>query len=213
MIRLLRARVIRCNNRHIRKPRDYRAHFGAFGAVAVASAAEYAENPPVCDLPQGGKNILQSIRRMGIIDNDGIVRIGRNHLDAALDPFCRAQGAQRLLEGNASLHGAEQRAHGIIHRKMAGDAEMHAPDHAIAHQLIFHTVRQIAHVFRRKVGAVLPDGIGGYHASCALYYSGGRGVVKIDNSLLCLLKELVLCRPIVFKGAVIIEMILRQIGK
>ena len=90
---------------------------------------------------------------------------------------------------------------------------MHTADHTAAHQFIFHTVRQIAHVFRREVGAVLPDRIGGYHAFCALYHSGGRGIVKIDNSLLCLLKELVLCRPIVFKGAVIIEMILRQIGK
>ena len=52
LFRFLGTRVIRCNNRHIRKPRDYRAQFGAFGSVAVASAAKYAENPPVCDLPQ-----------------------------------------------------------------------------------------------------------------------------------------------------------------
>ena len=69
------------------------------------------------------------------------------------------------------------------------------------------------HVFRRKIRVVPIDRIGGDFAACALGHGCGGGIVEIDNRLTGLLEKLVLGRQIVFKGTVVIEMILREIGK
>ena len=48
----------------------HRRHLGPFAAVAVASAAEQANQfPSGFNFAQGFKNVLQGIRGMGVVDN------------------------------------------------------------------------------------------------------------------------------------------------
>ena len=69
--RLLRAGVIRRHNEHIGQPRGDLAHDGALCPVAVAAAAEQHDEAAAAEVAHGTENVLQSVRRVGIIDENG----------------------------------------------------------------------------------------------------------------------------------------------
>src|SRR5271157_5006383 len=46
------------------------AHWAPLGPVAISSATEYGDDPPVREPPKGFQNILQGAVRMRVIDKD-----------------------------------------------------------------------------------------------------------------------------------------------
>ena len=73
--RVLAARIVVGDDRHVGQPRRGRAHQRALAAVAVAAGAEHHVQPAGGVRAQRGQQPLQRVRRVGVIDIDrGAVR-------------------------------------------------------------------------------------------------------------------------------------------
>ena len=72
----------------------------------------------------GGKNIFQRIRLVGIVNEHCIGLAGSgNHLHSALDTLGSCQSSCCVFQADAQLQSAAQGGQGIVHRKLTGDRQ------------------------------------------------------------------------------------------
>ena len=82
---ILRSRVVACNDRKVRKLSADLPHYRAFFRVAVASASENDDDSAFGKALDGFQNVFKSVRRMRIVDHNGVIGVSRNDLRPSLD--------------------------------------------------------------------------------------------------------------------------------
>jgi hypothetical protein len=83
--RLLGARVVRGDHRHVGVAGDDGAHPGPLGRIAIAAAAEDDDEPARRERAQRGDDPLQRVGRVGVVDDDVEAAAVGHPLDAAGD--------------------------------------------------------------------------------------------------------------------------------
>lgn len=74
----------------------------------------------------GTQNVFQRVRRMGIVDQNSIIRPGcRDDLDPALDQMRLPQCRRDFLQRQPQLQGDGNDRHRIVDGKAAGDRQRH----------------------------------------------------------------------------------------
>ncbi len=87
---ILGARVVGGHNRFVGPSIDGCGHLGAFGAVAVAAAAEDADEAAGGDVAEGREDVAQGIVGVGVVDEDA----RGNLFEAAPTRLCGGDGAE-----------------------------------------------------------------------------------------------------------------------
>ena len=87
----LRARVVGRDQRDVGEPRGDLAHQRALAAIAVPAGAEHDDHPPGGELASRGQHLLQRIRLVRVVDDDGERLPGVDRLEAARRPWPPAQ--------------------------------------------------------------------------------------------------------------------------
>ncbi|MNJ60299.1 hypothetical protein D3C77_560210 [compost metagenome] len=76
------------------------AHQRALCAIPVASAAKYADDPPCRKFGYCAQHVLQAVRRMSIVDNNGERLPFIHSLYASIDPFKGLQAFFNPIQRN-----------------------------------------------------------------------------------------------------------------
>ncbi len=108
---VLAARVVGRDDGEVGQPPRHPPHLRALAAVAVAAAAEHADQPPGGDLAGGREHVLEPVGRVRVVDEHGERLAGVDRLEPARDALHRGDagpdGRVRQLEQLGQRHGAE----------------------------------------------------------------------------------------------------------
>ena len=150
---------------------------------------------------------------MCVIYKNGIIRIRRNYLNSAGHALALFERRKDIGKIKSREYGANCGAHRVINGKVTGyayvcSAYFIVPKEFVLHRgggannIFCHKLRLI--VFSRKCHDLYRESV--YHIMCRL-------VIDVYNSRVRYFKQLALGVSIVFKGFVIVKVILREIGK
>jgi hypothetical protein len=81
--RIFGARVIAGDHREIGLGRDHRAHLGALGRIAIAAAAEHADQPALGQRAQGVEDVVEGVGGVGVVDQEIEAGVVGDPLDPA----------------------------------------------------------------------------------------------------------------------------------
>ena len=150
---------------------------------------------------------------MGVVDDHGVVGVGGNHLDAPGHALGVRKRRGNLFERDAEQNGADGGAHGVIDREAARNLQPDAFDLIDADQEVIHAVGFIGDIFGGIIREIVQSGEGHRLTGGVRQHGGVRLVVGVDHGDIAHFKELMLGGDVIFKVAVIIQMILRQVRK
>ena len=184
ILRPLGAWVVRGDHHQVSQLGGHRPHEGALAPVPVSAAAEHTDQPARSEVPGGGKDVLQGIRRVGIVDDDGVGRGDRHHLHPALHPPHRTQGGGRLVQRDVQAEPACQRRQGVVDGKAAGDGQMDPGDLPPGHRLELHVAGKEADVLSGQVRRVLVLRVGQGGAGDPFPVPPARLVVQVEHRTL-----------------------------
>ena len=187
------------------------AHDGTLRCVAVSAAAKDADDPALAEAAHGAQNVLQGVRGVGVINQNGIVFSGGRH---DLDPALDAPGLRQRVGGSLKVQTERKRAaqngQGVVHRKAAGDLNADGADPTLPVCVEGHVV-----------GA--QDGVGGIEVSgtlcgaCQLFAGSLRHrpadglVVHVEHADAAAVKENRLGLPVGLHRLVKVQMVLGQV--
>ena len=212
-LRLLGARIIARYNAEIREIRRNFTHLRALGAVTVAAAAEQSNDTALCKAANGLEHVLHAVRRVCVVDEHGVIGIGRHDLNTALDAGCSCHGLRRIRKRHAELQHDTERGQCILDREMTRNRQLDVCLFALILCGELHAVRVQLQVGRFEIGLRLAAGERHARALCVREHLLRRSIIQIDNALLADGEQQRLCLAILLHGLVEIEVILRQIGE
>ena len=99
---ILGARVVAGDHREIGAGRDHRAHERALAGIAIAAAAEHADEAPLRQRPQRAQQVVEGVGGVGVVDQHVEARV----VVDALDPP-RHAGHRRDAAGDGVVRHAE----------------------------------------------------------------------------------------------------------
>jgi hypothetical protein len=228
--RIFGARVVAGHHRQVGLGRDRRAHLGPLGGIAIAAAAEHADQPATGQRPQRGQHVVERVRGVRVVDQD-VEAGGVGHpldaaghagqrLDAARDRGVRQP--ERLTDAHrqrdvGDVVVADQRvrpdgqlaARGLHAGGDAGDrrALLDYPDRRAALRLVERALgrRHVQHGPRLRGG-------GGRRA-----HGDAGGIVDVDHRdagpRQLAAEQQLLGLGVLLHRAVEVEVILRQVGE
>ena len=212
-IRILRAGIIRCHDHKIRMLGGNFSHLGPLGLIPVPAAAKYRHRPALGKLLHGRKHILQSVRAVGIIDQNRIILSGgRNNLHPALHMGDRSQDLRAAAQGNPQLLRRAQHIQRIIYHKFARNAN---PDfHTLirCHGIKGHMIRTQADRFRPQIGRLVFR-VKIRFAGCIPQKPRRPGIVRVADTLAAVPEQDRLCVTVCFHRLMEVQMVLGQVGK
>ena len=110
--RILAARIVVGDDRHVGEARRGRAHQRPLAAIAIAAGTEHHVQPPLRVRTQRGQQPLQRVRRMRVVDVDrGAVRQPRRQFQPAAHAAQRRQPIQRIALAQRARPGPRPSAH------------------------------------------------------------------------------------------------------
>ena len=134
------------------------------------------------------------------------------HLAPAAHPAGGRKRGGGVPRGDAQRNGRGRRRQRVVHRVIPGHGEIDALDEAAAHHLELHARGRepdvAGGVIRRVVARGKGDALRPPHL---VQQAAAVAVVQVHHHVLHLAEQAFLCGEIVFKGLVIIQMILRQV--
>ena len=210
-LRILRAGVIRGDDGKIGQFRSDAPHLRALPPVPVAAAAEEGHNPPRRGLPHAAKHVFQSIRRMGVVDQDRVVPVRRNSLDSALHTLRRRQRRRGLRQRDAQQSGAGQHAQRVVHGEAPRDVEAHLGALSLRFRAELHAVGQKPGVTCAKI--CILEAVGQRRAGDISQEIRRPGVVPVHRGGGAHGKQLCLGLRVGLHGLVVVQMVLRQVRK
>ena len=210
---LLGARIIAGDNAEIREVSRDAAHLRALGAVAVAAAAEQRNNTALGKAANGLEHVLHAVRRVRVIDEHGVVGVGRHDLHAALNAGGRRHGLCRLGERHTELEHDAERSQRIFDREVTRDRQLDIGLCAVVCRKEFYAVRVQLKIFRQQAGLALLTRECQARALGISQHLLSRAVIQIDNALVADSEQQRLGLPVCLHRLVEVEVILCQVGE
>ena len=219
--RVFRAGVIRRDDRDIGQFGADAAHDGALGLIAVAAAAKDGDDAVRLHGPRRFQSLLQAVRRMGIVDDDGEILTGFDEFKTAR---YGVKGLDSLVDSgfiDAFGMGCADGSQRIVDIEQARDIHVEVDVDEGADDIKGGFLQFDFQVGPFEVG-ILFDTVGQDLAVAGLEDILGPGIVDIDDSRLVFLdvvgsgqalEELGLGGDVVFHGLVEIEVVLGQVGE
>ena len=211
--RVLRAGVVRREDRHRRLPRGYGPHLGALRTVAVAAAAAHHDELLLgtAYLVDGLDDVLQGVGRMRIVDYNRTSRCRAYGLETAAH---RVQGTQapqsivlahtqqprRTIDGQQV--GRVEAADEVDPHLAAADREQHAVEVHLQ-----HLAAEVGH---------RPQGVGRHTRTRVLHHHRAVAVVGIDQReglARQRVEEPFLRLDILGEGLMVVEVVVREVGE
>ena len=212
-LRVLGPRVVGGHHHKVRQLRRHAAHNRPLGPVPVAAAAEQGHGASLGKALHGAKNILQTIRRVGVVDQDRVVlsRCG-DHFHPPLHMGNCSQHPGALFQRNAQSQSRTQHIQRIIYHKPAGNANFDGRAAILCHRIEGDVVRRKGDMLRPQVCRgvlcieVLP--------TCGVLQQPlCPGIVGVADAHVAVLEQDGLGVAVGFHGLVEIQVVLGQVGE
>ena len=108
------ARIVRGDDHRVGKRRGDPSHARPLGAVAISPAAKHCDHTVFRKAADGGEDIFQSVRRVGVVDEHGVVRVRGQNLAAPTHAMAGFQGPGRLVKRHTQFPRGKQRAQRVV---------------------------------------------------------------------------------------------------
>ena len=123
-IGVLAARILVGHDHRIRQAGGDPPHLGALEDVALSRRAEHHQQATGGDRPQDAEDLLQRVRRVGVVDDDR-ERLAKIHaFHAARRAPCMGQGHPRDLGVDPPSQGEGERGEGVLDVEGAGQRDL-----------------------------------------------------------------------------------------
>ncbi|MPM66130.1 hypothetical protein SDC9_113037 [bioreactor metagenome] len=150
---------------------------------------------------------------MGVVDNHGVEGRNRHDFDAPSDATGTPEGVRDPAEGNSQVQPAGDGGQGVVDSEAAGDSQMDPADGIHRHRLKFHVTGEEADVLGNQVRLVLVFRISEFCAGGGFGIKPASLVVQIEDGNVALIEKQPLGPSVFLHRAVVIQMILGQVGE
>ena len=121
LLRILGSGVIARHDDKIGVIGGYRSHDGALCSVTVAAAAKEDDKSPLFAGSQCLECVFESIRRVGIVNDYGVVSVRWDDLHSALYALCTAHSIGAVVKAYAERKADGDNAQGVVNGEFTGD--------------------------------------------------------------------------------------------